>query len=199
MQCTRAQHKVSLISLIWVPSPLMGEGQGGGGNCREAQSLHPHPNLPPSRGKEFVYRIYGTTSLIRRHRLFRRAARQPWHLETVRNARIAALAGETSDRIHAADIDVIAVVDEAVVVMEPHDFADHQMVGPAAELDDLHKLAFHRDRRLLDARRPHHFRRHGGEAGLLELVDAARIVDRADVHLVLDGVAYDVHDKFGTL
>ena len=37
-----------------IPSPLMGEGQGGGENCHDLHRFHPHPNLPPSRGKEFL-------------------------------------------------------------------------------------------------------------------------------------------------
>src|SRR6185369_12860473 len=127
--------------------------------------------------------------------LLRRAARQPRHLETVGDARIASLAGETPDRIHAADINVIAVVHETVVVMKPHDFADHEVVGAAAKLDNLHELALHRDRRFLDARRAHDTRWHRGESCFLELVDFARVVDRADIHLVLDRVAHDVHDE----
>jgi len=35
------------------PSPSMGEGQGGGDSHYDSQRFHPHPNLPPSRGKEF--------------------------------------------------------------------------------------------------------------------------------------------------
>jgi hypothetical protein len=38
-----------------IPSPLTGEGQGGGENFHDSQLFHPHPNLPPSRGKEFLW------------------------------------------------------------------------------------------------------------------------------------------------
>ena len=39
----------------FTPSPLTGEGRGGGGRVADvAEGKHPHPNLPPSRGKEQV-------------------------------------------------------------------------------------------------------------------------------------------------
>ena len=35
-----------------VPSPFMGEGQDGGERHQGLAPFHPHPNPPPSRGRE---------------------------------------------------------------------------------------------------------------------------------------------------
>jgi len=34
--------------------PSTGEGEGGGANYHNSRRFHPHPNLPPSRGKGFL-------------------------------------------------------------------------------------------------------------------------------------------------
>jgi class 3 adenylate cyclase len=36
----------------WVPSPLVGEGQGEGAEVSSSAALTPHPHLPPQEGKE---------------------------------------------------------------------------------------------------------------------------------------------------
>ena len=45
-----------------IPSPCKGEGQDGGGVNRLGVYEHPHPSLPPCRGKECII----STALILR-------------------------------------------------------------------------------------------------------------------------------------